>query len=146
LYGLWVVFLVVAGRARVTTRNFPASVAGLGANVMLLIVLVPPLGLAGAGVALCGAYVVMLAVMHLLTRRAFAVAFEWSRLGRLVAVFGGGAVAGDLVLPTHGALGLLSRLAVTAALPVALLATGFLHPGEVRRLRGGVAMLRRRPA
>jgi hypothetical protein len=50
------------------------------------------------------------------------------------------------VLPTHGAVGLLSRLAVTAALPVALLAMGFLHPGEVRRLRGGVAMVRRRPA
>ena len=29
---------------------------------------VPPLGIAGAGIALCGAYVVMLAVMHLLTR------------------------------------------------------------------------------
>ena len=29
LYGLWVVFLVIAGRANVTTRNFPAALAGL---------------------------------------------------------------------------------------------------------------------
>ncbi len=60
MYGLWVVFLVIAGRAKVTTRNFPAAFAGLAANIMLLVLLVPPLGIAGAGIALCGAYVVML--------------------------------------------------------------------------------------
>ena len=36
LYGLWVVFLVIAGRAKVTTRNFPAALAGLVVNVVLL--------------------------------------------------------------------------------------------------------------
>jgi len=41
LYGLWVVFLVIAGRAQVTRRNFPASIVGLLANVLLLLVLVP---------------------------------------------------------------------------------------------------------
>ncbi|MGI8507159.1 MAG: lipopolysaccharide biosynthesis protein, partial [Solirubrobacteraceae bacterium] len=96
LYGLWVVFLVIAGRAKVTTRNFPASLAGLAANVILILILVPTLGIAGAGIALCGAYAVMLSVMYLLTRRAFAVAFEWSRLARLVLVMGGLAAAGDL--------------------------------------------------
>src|SRR5207302_254266 len=88
LYGLWVVFLVIAGRANVTTRNFPAALAGLVANVVLLLALVPPLGIAGAGIALCGAYVVMLAVMHALTRRAFRVSFEWRRLLQLAAVMG----------------------------------------------------------
>src|SRR5204863_2216609 len=79
LYGLWVVFLVIAGRAKVTTRNFPAALAGLAANVILIWALVPPLGIAGAGIALCGAYVVMLTMMYLLTRHAFAVSFEWGR-------------------------------------------------------------------
>ena len=60
LYGLWVVFLVIAGRAKVTTRNFPAALAGLAVNVVLLVLLVGPLGIAGAGIALCGAYAVML--------------------------------------------------------------------------------------
>ncbi len=64
-------FLVIAGRAKVTTRNFPASLAGLAANVVLIVVLVPAWGIAGAGIALCGAYVVMLTVMYLLTRGAF---------------------------------------------------------------------------
>jgi O-antigen/teichoic acid export membrane protein len=143
LYGLWVVFLVIAGRAKVTTRNFPASLAGLAANVVLIVVLVPPLGIAGAGLALCGAYVVMLTVMYLLTRRAFTVAFEWSRLARLVAVMGGLAAAGDLLLPTRGAVGLVARAVVWAAIPVVLLGTGFAHRAEVRQLRALLTRARR---
>jgi O-antigen/teichoic acid export membrane protein len=131
LYGLWVVFLVVAGRAKVTTRNFPASLAGLAANVILLITLVPPFGIAGAGVALCGAYVVMLAVMHLLTRRAFRVAFEWRRLVQLTVVMGGIAVAGNLLLPTHGVTGFVTRVLAFLAIPLILLLTRFAHREEL---------------
>jgi O-antigen/teichoic acid export membrane protein len=140
MYGLWVVFLVIAGRAKVTTRNFPAAITGLAANVVLLFVLVPAMGIAGAGLALCGAYVVMLLVMHLLTRRAFTVAFEWRRLLQIVVVMGGIAAVGDLVLPTHGAVGLLSRGAALAVIPIALWATGFAHPRELAQAR---AMARR---
>ncbi len=143
MYGLWVVFLVIAGRAKVTMRNFPASLAGLAANVVLLLVLVPPLGIAGAGIALCGAYAVMLTVMYLLTRRAFTVAFEWGRLAHLVLVMGGLAVAGNLALPTHGAVGLLARVVVAAAIPAVLLATGFAHGAELRQARALLLRLRR---
>jgi O-antigen/teichoic acid export membrane protein len=135
LYGLWVVFLVIAGRANVTTRNFPAALAGLVVNVVLLLVLVPGLGIAGAGIALCGAYVVMIAVMHLLTRRAFAAAFEWRRLVQLALVLGGMAAAGDLLLPAHGAVGFLARAAVLAAIPAVLLGTGFAHRQELEQAR-----------
>jgi O-antigen/teichoic acid export membrane protein len=135
MYGLWVVFLVIAGRAHVTTRNFPAALAGLAANVVLLLVLVPPLGIAGAGIALCGAYVAMLGVMHFLTRRLFEVAFEWRRLAHIVLVMGGIAVIGDLVLPTHGALGLLSRIVAFLAIVPLMYLTGFAHPEEVGNLR-----------
>ncbi len=135
LYGLWVVFLVIAGRAKVTTRNFPAALAGLIVNVVLIVVLVPPLGIAGAGVALCGAYVVMIGVMHLLTRRAFAASFEWLRLVQLAVVLGGLSVAGELLLPTHGLVGLVSRVAVLAAMPLVLMATGFAHSAELEQAR-----------
>jgi O-antigen/teichoic acid export membrane protein len=135
MYGLWVVFLVIAGRAKVTTRNFPAALAGVVANVAMLVVLVPPLGIAGAGIALCGAYVVMLTVMYLLTRHAFTVQFEWRRMIQLAAVMGGASVAGDLLLPTSGAVGFLTRAAVLLAIPLALWATGFAHPQEKRRIR-----------
>jgi O-antigen/teichoic acid export membrane protein len=146
MYGLWVVFLVIAGRAKVTTRNFPASLAGLVANVVLILVLVPSLGIAGAGIALCGAYVVMLTVMHLLTRGAFAVAFEWRRLAQVCMVMGGMAVAGDLLLPTHGLAGFITRAAVWVAIPGVLLATGFAHAQELRGLRTLAAYARRAAA
>mgnify|MGYP001158012371 CR=1 FL=1 len=146
MYGLWVVFLVIAGRAKVTTRNFPAALAGLVANVALIVLLVPPLGIAGAGIALCGAYLAMLAAMYLLTRRVFVVQFEWRRLVQLCLVMGGLAVAGDLLLPTHGALGFVTRAAVFAAIPPALLATGFAHPQELSRLRMLLARARRAKA
>jgi O-antigen/teichoic acid export membrane protein len=149
MYGLWVVFLVIAGRAKVTTRNFPASLAGLAANVILLLALVPSLGIAGAGLALCGAYVVMLTAMHLLTRRAFKVDFEWRRLAQVVIVAGGVATAGELLLPTHGAVGLLSRLVAFFAIPALLYVTRFPHDEELVALQQLVRRLRRgagRPA
>ncbi len=143
MYGLWVVFLVVAGRAQVTTRNFPAAIAGLATNVVLLVLLVGPLGLAGAGLALCGAYAVMLTAMYLLTRRAFAVSFEWRRLAQVVFLVGGLAAAGDLLLPTRGPVGFVTRLAVFAIIPVLLLATGFAHAVEMRQARALVDRARR---
>jgi O-antigen/teichoic acid export membrane protein len=143
LYGLWVIFLTVAGRANVTTRNFPAALVGLAANVGLLLLLVPRIGIAGAGIALAGAYALMLVVMHLLTRRAFNVWFEWSRLARATLVMGGLAAAGDLVLPTHGAAGFLLRLAAIAAIAPALWIVGFVHPAELRQARALVDRVRR---
>ena len=146
LYGLFLVLVVSAGRANVTTRNFPAALAGLVVNVVLLLVLVGPLGIAGAGIALCGAYLVMLAVMYALTREVFPVPFQWARLAHLVAVIGGVSVAGELLLPTAGAAGLLTRCAALAALPVLLAATGFLRPEERVRLAELWARARRRGA
>jgi O-antigen/teichoic acid export membrane protein len=142
LYGLFLVLVAMAGRAQVTVRNFPAALCGLAANVALLALLVPPLGIAGAGVALCGAYVVMLAAMYALTRRLFPVAFEWARLGVLAAVAGGLTVVGELLLPTEGAAGLLSRAAVLAAIVPALAAAGFFRHGELAAARSLIAAQR----
>jgi O-antigen/teichoic acid export membrane protein len=130
LYGLFLVLVAMAGRARVTVRNFPAALCGLTANVALLAVLVGPLGITGAGLALVGAYAVMLAAMYALTRSLFPVAFEWGRLALIVVVAGGLATAGEVLLPTSGAGGFVARAAVLCAIPIVLLAAGFLRPGE----------------
>jgi O-antigen/teichoic acid export membrane protein len=135
LYGLWVVFLVIAGRVKATTRNFPAALSGLVANVVLLVVLVPKLDLAGAGIALCGAYLVMLVVMHVLTRGLFSAQFEWRRLMQIVFVTGGVAVAGELLLPSHGLGGFALRALAFMVIPAALLLTRFAHPEELAQLR-----------
>lgn len=120
LYGLFLVFVTIAGRARVTIRTLPAAAAGLAINVLALVLLVDPLGIAGAGVALCAAYLVMLGVVHQLTRRAFAVPFEWSRLAALIVVMACVAVAGELTLPQAGVDGFVTRALALAAIPVLL--------------------------
>jgi O-antigen/teichoic acid export membrane protein len=142
LYGLWVVFLVIAGRAKVTTRNFPSALTGLAANIVLIVLLVPPLGIAGAGIALCGAYVVMLGVMHALTRRAFAAQFEWRRLVQLCLVMGGVSALGDVLLPTAGLVGFVTRVAALLAVPLILIFTGFFHAQERRQVRALLARVR----
>ncbi|MEA2151240.1 MAG: hypothetical protein QOH43_2255 [Solirubrobacteraceae bacterium] len=143
LYGLNLVFVTIAGRAKVTTRNFPAAAAGVLVNVVVLVALIPPLGIAGAGIALAAAYLVMLALIHVLTRRLFVVPFEWGRLGLLVGVLTGVTVGGELLLPDHGAAGLLSRAAALALIPAVLWAAGFVRPNERERV---VAALRARRA
>ncbi|HKG17445.1 MAG TPA: lipopolysaccharide biosynthesis protein [Solirubrobacteraceae bacterium] len=146
LYGLFLVLVVMAGRARVTTRNFPAALAGLVVNGLLLVLLVPVWGIAGAGIALCGAYLVMLAAMYAFARRLFDVAFEWSRLAQLVLVIGGVAVAGELLLPTAGVIGFVERLAALAAIPLLLIVTRFFGPEERARMRALVRRLAPAPS
>jgi O-antigen/teichoic acid export membrane protein len=148
LYGLYLVFVVISGRARVTSRNFIAAAAGLAVNIGLLLVLVPSsgagLGIAGAGIALCGAYAAMLVVMYALTRSLFRVGFQWRRLAQLVTILGAVAVTGELALPDHGAAGLLMRIAWLALVPAALLLTRFFQPHERDGVRALIADGRRR--
>jgi O-antigen/teichoic acid export membrane protein len=148
LYGLYLVFVVITGRARVTSRNLPAAAAGIAVNITLLVLLVPNsgagLGIAGAGIALCGAYVAMLLVMYVLTRGLFEVGFEWRRLAQLTAILAGVAVSGELLLPTHGAAGLALRIAWLGLVPALLLLTRFFHEHEREQVRTLVADGRRR--
>jgi O-antigen/teichoic acid export membrane protein len=153
LYGLYQIMIVITGRALATSRNLPAALGGLVVNVALLLLLVPHsragLGIAGAGLALCGAYVVMLGIMVGLTRRLFAVRFEWPRLAALTATLGGVAVAGELLLPTHGAVALVLRALWLLLIPAVLLAGRFFSPAEraqtravLRDARGRIAAFR----
>ena len=141
MYGLFLVLVTIGGRAGITTRTFPAALAGVVVNVVALVVLVEPLGIAGAGVALVVAYAVMLVVLHLLTRRLFAVPFDWARLAHAVALLGAVGVAGELLLPDAGLDGFATRATALAAIPLLFAATRFARPAELVALR---AALRRR--
>lgn len=155
LYALYMVLLVILGRTGRTEFNLPATVAALAANVALNLLLVPPLGIVGAGLALVASYLVVVALMYLFTQRLFPVRYEWLRLARVVAVAAGLVGLGELVAPPDGADGFLIRAALLAAYPVALLATGFFSAEErawLARLRQPRRLLRslrdsaRRPA
>jgi O-antigen/teichoic acid export membrane protein len=150
LYGIYQVMIVITGRARATSRNLPAALAGLLVNVALLLLLVPRagagLGIAGAGIALCGAYVAMLLVMHLLTRRLFTVGFQWRRLAQAVAILAGVAISGELLLPTSGFDGIALRALWLALVPALLLLTRFFDEEERRQTRALIVDGRRRIA
>jgi O-antigen/teichoic acid export membrane protein len=146
LYGLFLVFVTIAGRAKVTTRNFPAAAIGLAVNVGALVALVGPLGIAGAGIALCVAYAAMLTAIHLGTRRLFAVPFDWRRLGLLTVVLAAVAVGGELALPDSGVDGFVLRALALLAIPALLVLSRFFRPEEVARVRALLARRRTEPA
>lgn len=144
LYGLYLMLVSMAGRAHVTVRSVPPALAGLGVNVLLLVLLVEPLGIAGAALALVGAYVVMLVALWALTRKVFVVPFEWRRMEVVVVVAGGVTAAGEWLLPTAGWDGFLLRLGVVLALPVVLWVARCFAPGELAAGRRLIGSLRRR--
>lgn len=155
LYALYLVLVVILGRTGRTEFNFPAAIGGLAANVALNLVLVPAYGIVGAAVALVASYLVVLGLMYGFTQRLFRVPYEWGRLLRVVATVAVLVGAAELLVPTSGALGLLVRLALFAAYPLALFASGFFSEGErvwLARLRhpgavmAGLASLRAQPA
>ena len=84
LYALYMVLVVILGRTGRTEFNFPATIAALLANVVLNVILVPPLGIVGAGLALVASYVVVVGLMYVFTQRLFPVPYEWTRLARVV--------------------------------------------------------------
>ncbi len=134
LYALYMVLVVILGRTGRTEFNFPAAAAALATNIVLNLILVPSLGIVGAGLALVASYLVVLALMYGFTQRLFPVPYEWGRLLRVLLVSAVLVGGGEVLLPTEGFVGLAARIVVWLAYPFALLATGFFTPGERRWL------------
>jgi len=134
LYALYLVMVVILGRTGRTEFNLPAALGGLAVNVVLNLLLVPSLGIVGAGLALVASYLVVAGLMYRFTQRLFPIPYQWGRLARVVAVAALLVGLAELLVPTSGALGFLLRLALLAAYPAALFASGFFTPGERRQL------------
>ena len=86
LYALYLVLVVILGRTGRTEFNLPATIAGTVVNLVCNLVLIPPLGIVGAGIALVASYLVVLVLMYVLTQRLFPVPYEWGRLALLFGV------------------------------------------------------------
>ncbi len=139
LYALYMVLVVILGRTGRTEFNFPATLAATIANIALNLILVPPFGIVGAGLALVVSYVVVLVLMYFFTQRLFPVPYEWGRLLRIVLIAAAVIGLGELIAPTEGFAGLAARLLFCAAYPLLLLLTGFFTPAE----REGLLLLGR---
>jgi O-antigen/teichoic acid export membrane protein len=132
LYALYLVLVVVLGRTGRTEFNFPATGAGTAVNIGLNLLLIPSLGIVGAGLALVASYAVVLALMYVFTQRLFAVPYEWLRLGQALLLAALLVAAGELLLPTEGLDGFLLRGILWLAYPASLYLTGFLSDEERR--------------
>jgi len=152
LYALYLVLVVILGRTGRTEFNLPAALGALVVNVALNLLLVPSLGIVGAGLALVASYLVVLGLMYAFTQRLFPVPYEWGRLLRVVLTVAAIVGLAELLVPTEGAPGFLLRAALLAAYPLALWATGFFSDEERRWLarlrepRAVMASLRAEPA
>ncbi|HEU5063150.1 MAG TPA: oligosaccharide flippase family protein [Solirubrobacterales bacterium] len=152
LYALYLVLVVILGRTGRTEFNLPAALGALVVNVALNLVLVPPLGIVGAGLALVASYGVVLALMYVFTQRLFPVPYEWGRLLRVVLTVAAIVGLAELLVPTEGARGLLLRAALLATYPLVLWWSGFFSAEERRWLahlrhpRALLASLRTEPA
>jgi O-antigen/teichoic acid export membrane protein len=134
LYALYMVMVVILGRTGRTGFNFPAAIAALVTNVILNLLLVPPLGIVGAGLALVASYLVVLALMYGFTQRLFPVPYEWGRLARVLLVSAVLIASSELLLPAEGAAGLLARIPFWLAFPLVLLVSGFFTAEDRRWL------------
>jgi len=130
LYALYLAMVVILGRTGRTEFSFPATIAAVVTNVLLNVLLVPSHGIVGAGLALVASYVIVLGLMYLFTQRLFRVPYEWRRLALILLSAAAIVGAGEVLLPTSGAIGLLSRGVLWLVYPLVLFALGFLHPEE----------------
>ncbi|MBL8766473.1 MAG: polysaccharide biosynthesis C-terminal domain-containing protein [Planctomycetes bacterium] len=111
-------------------------------NVGVNLVLIPRIGLLGAGWAAFAAYFVLALIAGIVGQRLFAVRYEWSRIARvLLAVAVCFAVGWWLPVDVSPSVGdrllnvLLRGTAVVIVFPAVLFATRFFTRGELDFLR-----------
>jgi O-antigen/teichoic acid export membrane protein len=130
IYALYMVLLVVLGRTGQTRYNLPATLAGLVANIVLNLLLLPAMGIVGAGVSLVASYLVVVGLMYFFTQRLFPVPYQWARLARALLAVAILIAVGELFTPDEGFASLAVRLLLVAAFPFALLVSGFFTAQE----------------
>ena len=128
------------------TRYYPVATGVAAAvNIALNLFLIPRFGVLGAAWANMVSYATLATVAMYLSQRHYPIAYEWSRLARLVmAAVLGYVLAAALVPDTFPpALALATRgVLVVGGYAAALLVLGFFRPSELERVRGWLASIR----
>jgi O-antigen/teichoic acid export membrane protein len=143
LYGAYLVLVSAVARMGRTGSLFPVAAAGLVVNVVIGLLLIPDHTIVGAGIALVGAYLVLLGLMYVRARQTLGLLIEWRRVSQIVAVAVVVAVAGQQVLAEFGGAAVLERLAWWSLYPILLLVTGFFSRAELAQIRDIRALLQR---
>ena len=143
LYGGYFIAAIGVGRKKANQFNWVVVAAAAVIEVIALLLLVPPFGVAGAGWSLVIAYGSMFALMLWREHRVFPVPYPWGRIARIPVVLSL-ALAATYLLPDSGTGALALRIAIAAAIPLGYIAIGFLTRAELARARAIVTGLRSR--
>jgi O-antigen/teichoic acid export membrane protein len=120
-----------------------AAVAGL--DVALNLALVPGWGARGAAIALFTSFGAKFFLEVLVGYRLYPVPYEYGRVLRLAAVGAATYWVGSSIAWSSLATSVGGKAFLLLCAPLALYATSFFEPGELRRLRLSLSSVRRRP-
>ena len=121
---------IVLGRRKRTQFNWVATGAGALVSVVLNLLLIPPYGIIGAGIANVSAFTVMFVVITWWSQRVFWVPYQWRRVVTVVSVAVGLTVLGKtLDVP------LAAAIALVALYPLVLWPLRFYLPAELAQIR-----------
>ncbi|MBJ7458414.1 MAG: oligosaccharide flippase family protein [Thermoleophilaceae bacterium] len=142
-YGAYLVLVSAVARMGKTGSLFPVAFAGLVVNVILGLLLIPDHGIVGAGIALVGAYLVLLGLMYIRARQTLGLVLEWRRIVQIISIAALVAVVGDNLLDPTGTAAVIERILWWILYPLLLLVTGFFSRVELAQIRDVRALLKR---
>lgn len=134
------IFLTTSLNVTKNLRALPlATTAGAVITLVANVALIPRFGLMGAaGAGVAGATAFVTAIAYVAQRR-YRIPYETGRLSRIALV---GAIlyaTATLVPPDASLVGLVTRVAIVAAFPVALLLVGIVDQPDIDRVRALLA-------
>lgn len=113
-----------------------AAVLAGGLNVLLNILLIPPMGILGAALATFASYLVLIVAVYFIGQRSYPISVDWVRLLKL-AIVSGLVMLAIFAAEGLGTTGLMLFLIKAAGLcffPILLLLTGFVKPAQGKAL------------
>ena len=121
---------------REKTLYLPLATATAAAvNIGLNFLMIPLLGILGAALSTVVAYVSMVAVLYVISKRVYRVDYEFGRLGVVFAVTACAALIPEFFPVGVNWTGFLVRAALLLLPPAVYLCGGFLSPEEFRAIR-----------
>ena len=132
-YTVFAVGLNVTKRMRLLP---PLAIAGAGLAVGLYFLLIPPFSFVGAAWATAGAVTGLALLVAAVSHRIYPIPWDWKRIC-LVVLAAGGLCLASLAVDAWISIGLSLpvRIAITLAFPLALLAVGFFPRDDLRAMK-----------
>jgi len=142
-WGAYMIINIGVNRSKRTRLTPVVTATAAAVNIGLNFVLIPAWGVVGAAVSTVVGYALLVLLGWLNAQAGFPVPYDWARIGRIVVAASALVALSVWVVPDTGVAGVLGRIVLVAAYPLALLAVGAVSPRDWRRFEGLVDRVRR---